>query len=135
MAHDDSIVDRYFKEGSDPEGNHPDLTEADPAPAGPEVRGSLITLPVSMAAMLDVRFRDGKRMAIPYGYITRVLLDPSSTLTVKTADAAISFKGRYLTIIYTAITNHTALAIVEAPHGYDEGGDQPFVSEISVSEE
>ena len=137
MGKDDSIVDRYFKsDGAD--ASIPDTGAAEvAAPAavsGPEVRGSLITLPVSMAAMLDIRFKNGNRMAIPYGYITRVLLDPSLELTVKTADLAVKFRGRHLGLIYTAITNHTALAIAEAPHGYDKGGDDPFVSATEVDE-
>ncbi|MEM7630059.1 MAG: hypothetical protein AAF356_11670 [Planctomycetota bacterium] len=103
-----------------------------PAADARETSGSLITLPHSVALMLDLRLKTGHRIAVPYGYIIRVMLDPSGSIEVNTADGPIAIDGRNLTPVYRALLNHTALAVVESPTGFDEDGTEPFVESIRI---
>ncbi len=98
------------------------------------VVGALVVLPASVAAMLDLRFKNGNRVALPYGYITSLVLDPSVGLQIRMADCVVKIKGRLLEPIYKAIANHTALAVVECQSGFDEGGDVPFVQSIIIDD-
>jgi|GEM_PF-2129589 len=123
----DDILSQYTGAGGDQPPRQQELADDTRV-----ISGSLITLGVSVAAMLDLRFRDGKRLALPYGYITSVGFDPSNGIEVRMTDQVVTITGRHLLPVYSAITSHTALAIIEAPSQFDEGGDEPFVDRIGM---
>jgi|GEM_PF-5532933 len=96
--------------------------------------GCLVTISGGLATMLDLRFRDGRRQAFPYSYLSQASYDPSAGITLRFASASVSVTGRALLPVYQAITNQTAIAIVESPSAFDEGGDAAFVEGISITE-
>lgn len=98
------------------------------------VVGALVSLQASVVAMLDLRFKTGNRLALPYGYITSLAMNPSVGIEIRMADRVVKIKGRLLGPIYTAIANHTALAVVESASGFDEGDDVPFVQSIIIED-
>lgn len=114
-------------------GGAGDDTPAADGPAGNEPirRGPLITLPASNAAMLDVRFRDGRRQALPYSYLARVEFDPSVGITCTFVSERVVITGRALASIYSAISTHAALAVCESDATFDEG-DGVFVASIVI---
>ena len=124
----ESIVDQYFKRGGGDEGEPP------VDPNTPVETGGLISLPASMAAMLDLRFKDGKRRGIPYGYIMDLHFDPVAGISVITSERTVTITGRGLSAVYTAILTHTALAVVESRTGFDEDDAVPFIESIVVTE-
>ncbi len=124
-SNQDDFLSKYTTPG-EPQEKH---QEAEPDEV---VQGCLTVLPASIAMMLDLRMRTGNRIAIPYGYILKVLLDPSKAVEIQTSDQTFLIAGRNLLPIYSAITSHTALAITEAPSQFDAGDDEPFVESISV---
>ena len=132
MAKD--IVSRYVnrppRDGNTATDNAASGNDVDPS--APIESGSLIALPGSMAVMLDLRFKDGTRSAIPYGYITELDFDPDAGITLTTASKTVAITGRGLLPVYTAIATQTALAVCESPTGFDEGGGDPFVESITV---
>lgn len=103
-------------------------------PPRPTTTGGLITLDGATAVMLDCRFRDGKRLALPYSYLSRVDLDPSGAIACSYPMVNITLLGRSLMPIYAAIANHTAIAIVESEAAFDAGGDAPFIERIEVED-
>ena len=124
-SNQDDFLSKYTTPG-EPQDKH---QEAEPDEV---VQGCLTVLPASIAMMLDIRLRTGNRIAIPYGYILKVLLDPSKSIEIQTSDQAYLIAGRNLMPIYSAVTNHTALAVAEAPTQFDAGENEPFVESISV---
>ena len=120
----DPIVDQYLNRD-----------RGDDGPPGPIESGGLIALPGSVAMMLDLRFKNGCREAIPYGYITRVRHDPGTGITVTTNERTVGITGRLLEPVYNAVITHTALAIIESKTGFDDPkDDSPFVEAIHVLE-
>mgnify|MGYP001793472384 CR=1 FL=1 len=96
----------------------------------PIVRGNLVATDGPHAQMLDLRFRNGSRRAFPYSYLSEIRFDPSGDLVCVFPVSTVTISGRNLAAIYTAITNHTALAVIESPSGFDDGGDEPYVQSI-----
>lgn len=121
----ESLLSKYLGDGGQ---------LADKDDAGPHVLGGLVVLPASVAAMLDLRFKTGNRLAIPYGYILSVALDPSKGIQIRLADMKVIVTGRVLGPVYAAIVNHTALAIEESVTGFDEAGDSPFIESIRLDD-
>ena len=120
------ILDEYMPRGPQP------FKESSSEREAIEQRGGLITTMGVTALMLDLRFKDGRRKALPYGYLTQVDLDPSADLTIAFTACQIKITGRNLDAVYKAILNHTALAIIEAGEQFDDGQDVPFVETITV---
>lgn len=118
----DPIVGQYLNRG---DGD---------SPQGPVESGGLIALPGSVAMMLDLRFKDGRRRAIPYGYITGVTFEPDTGITVATNEHTVGITGRSLEPVYNAVITHTALAVIESKTGFDEDNDSPFVEAVHVLE-
>ena len=112
----------------------PGNADAPPTTADAPIEiGCLIALPASMAVMVDLRFRDGRRTAIPCGYITDLDYDPETGIVMATPTKTVAIAGRGLLPVYTAISTQTALAVCESPTGFDEGGGDPFVESITVT--
>lgn len=103
-------------------------------PAQPVTTGGLTALDGGTALMLDCRFRDGKRLAFPYSYLSRVDLDPSGAILCHYPMATLTLLGRSLTPVYAAIVNHTAIAITESESTFDQGGDAPFIERVEIAE-
>lgn len=117
------------------DGNDADASEAESQPATTASErhvGSLIAVENTVASMLDLRLPGGKRTALPYSYLASVDFDPSGAVVCTYASAVVTIKGRDLEAIYTAITNHTALAVVQVTSGFDEGNKGPFVESIVI---
>ena len=96
--------------------------------------GSLVTISGGMATMLDLRFRDGSRRAFPYSYLSQAAFDPNDGITLMYASGAVTITGRNLAGIYQAVTNQTAIAVVEAASGFDDGDEATaFVETIAVT--
>ena len=96
--------------------------------------GSLVTISGGMATMLDRRFRDGSRRAFPYSYLSHAAFDPQDGITLTYAAGTVTITGRNLAGIYQAVTNQTAIAVVEAPSGFDDGDEATaFVEAITVN--
>ncbi|MEL6396621.1 MAG: hypothetical protein AAFQ71_11560 [Planctomycetota bacterium] len=132
----DDILSKYTKgaKGEPPEaaGDAQGDSTTETLFEAPVVSGGLVTLPGGIAAMLDLRFRTGNRLALPYSYLGSVEYDPKPLITLGFPRHTVTISGRALSSVYTAISNHTAIAIVEDKSGFDDGGDQPFVESISV---
>lgn len=129
----DPIVDRYINRDGNRDGkNQP----ADPGrdPLVPVEHGCLVSLPGSVAAMLDLRFKDRRRRAIPYAYITGVEIEPGDQITLATNEKTVTLTGRNLESVYQAIITHTAAAVAEPRSGFDQGGQAPFIERIEVVE-
>ena len=126
--------------------NDPDIDAAVETPETVETRsgvsgdglvetdhGCLVTISGGLATMLDLRFRDGRRQAFPYSYLSQASFDPAAGITLAFPSATATVTGRDLLAIYQAVTNQTAIAIVESPSGFDEGGEgSTFVEAINV---
>lgn len=112
------------------DGNDAAVTEAS-AGNEPVRRGPLVTLPASNAAMLDVRFRDGRRQALPYSYLAKVEFDPSVGITCTFVSERVIVKGRDLASVYAAISTHAALAVGESDATFDEG-EGVFIESITI---
>lgn len=125
----DSIIDELIGNNGGDQGEE----RVSVAKSEPLIRGGLVTLPGSVAAMLDFRLKDGTRTALPYGYLSMLTLVPDAGLTLTFSDRVVSISGRNLAAVYTAITNQTALAVVESRTGYDEGADEPYVESIDIA--
>ena len=105
------------RDGNDADASQP---ESQIDNASPERHvGSLIAVENTVASMLDLRLPCGKRTALPYSYLASVDFDPSGSVVCTYASAVVTIKGRDLEAIYTAITNHTALAVVQVTSGFD----------------
>lgn len=102
------------------------------ATGDPLRHGSLIQSIGGTSLMLDLRFRDGKRVAMPYGYLSQAELEPAQRLVLRFASATVTISGRNLDQIYIAVLSHTAIAIVQAEATFDAGGDGPYVEGISI---
>ena len=133
----DDIVGKYIKQPSDRDSGNATAGNAESGNGGdphtPIESGCLISLPGSMAVMLDLRFKDGTRSAIPYGYITDLDFNPQTGIVLATAAKTVTITGRGLLPVYNSITTQTALAVSESPTGFDEGGGDPFVETIAVT--
>lgn len=96
------------------------------------IRGNLVAADGFSASMLDLRFRNGVRRAFPYSYLNELTLDPAGSLVLKFPSVTITITGRQLGVVYQAVTNHSAIAILEDVSGYDDGKDQPYVQSIVI---
>lgn len=126
-----SILDQYTQ----PHRPDEEPESGDAAPATSLVAdGALVRLVGSVAAMLDFRFKGGKRLSLPYSYLSSVSYDPKSGITLTYPSHTMTVRGRNLGPAYNAIGSLTALALVESDTGVDEGGDEPFIEAIAVDQ-
>ena len=131
-----SVLDKYTGgnrpsgDGPAGDGNDPPATDASTGNE-PVRRGPLVTLPASNAAMLDVRFRDGRRQALPYSYLAKAEFAPSVGITCTFVSERVTITWRDLASVYAAISTHAALAICESDATFDEGGGV-FVEAITI---
>lgn len=68
--------------------------------------------------MLDIRFRDGRRVAIPYSFLTQISYDPVGSLILNYHRLKVSMDGLNLIALYEAIANHSCHFIQEQSEKY-----------------
>lgn len=130
----ESVMAKYATGNSgDKDRQHNTVPEPVPAAPGHRERGNLIVVEGTISSMLGFRLPGGKRKAFPYSYLSSVELDPQRGLVCSFPETAVTITGRNLAAIYTAITNQTALAVVQSPSGFDPGNDEPFVETILIA--
>jgi hypothetical protein len=98
------------------------------------VLGPLITVEGGFASMLDLRFRDGRREAVPYSYLSRVTYDPNGAIRLQLPECIVTVSGRRLLPVQKAIATHTALAVSESETRFDDDGGTPYVEAIRIED-
>jgi hypothetical protein len=71
-------------------------------------------------AMLELRFRTGNRSAFAYHLLGRVEFDPSAGMTLSFPDATVTFRGRNLGPLFTAVRQQQAVWVWEADRAVAE---------------
>lgn len=128
-----SLLSKYTDPASDESsarsGEEPSRSEE----TAPSTSGGLTASPDAAPAMLDYRFRDGRRHALPYSYLAGVALTAERAIVCEYPNRTVTITGRNLGPVYAAITRHTAVAVAEDPTGFDEGGDEPYVERVDIA--
>lgn len=87
----------------------------------------------SSVFMLDVRQKTGDRTALPYSYLTAILLNASGEILLEYSGHSVIIRGRNLGDLYTALINHRVDYVQEEDLRYDTGAESdPFIKEIVV---
>ena len=119
----DSFLDRYFAESARREaGSERATRRREPAVAEAYV------------ATLDLRLKDGKRIALPYSTLLKSSFDPSKGITLEYSTDTVTIQGRNLQAVYKAIAQHRLSALREsgeraAAFAHDDG---PVITVIRI---
>lgn len=75
--------------------------------------------------MLDIRPRNGARLALPYTALRKVEYDPDAMppLTITFSSHVVTVEGRHLESLYLAVVGQRAQAVVEQNPRHDEEAD------------
>jgi len=83
--------------------------------------------------MLDVRQKNGDKIALPYSYLTAMYLHGSAEIRLKFTGCTVTLKGRNLDHLYVSLLNHRVEYVKEEDPLYDEGEESdPFIGEIVI---
>ncbi len=116
MSRERKLVERYRREAADPDGS-----DGESFKAGPQA-----------VSTLDLRFQDGRRLALPYSTIAATSFDPQVGIQLEHITYRVTIKGRNLAPLYHQLARRMVLTIVE--QGDFEEGDETgtAVSAITV---
>lgn len=83
-------------------------------------------------AMLDLVFKSGQRVALPYATLIKAEFDPGKGITLHFAAETVEIGGRRLDDLYRAIIQHRAREVIEGDEdkGFDTGGKAAAVTAI-----
>lgn len=100
---------------------------------------SMVAAGRSGAAMVDFRLRQGDSLALPYGYLTEALFQPSDGILLRFVAHEVRIEGRNLRALYDALLWHkvTWVRMVEEGTGATDDGersDRPEVVNIRIQE-
>ena len=97
---------------------------ADARPVGFE------TDPEGSLRMLDIVFRNGDRIALPYAYLVGVALVGNQSLAMDFTERRIEVTGRNLRVLYEHLLDHTARSIEESLVEFDDGKQVCWIETI-----
>lgn len=80
--------------------------------------------------MLDIVFRNGDRMALPYAYLIGVALVGNQSLAMDFTERRIEVTGRNLRVLYEHLLDQTARRIEESLVEFDDGEHACWIENI-----
>ncbi|MFN4254404.1 MAG: hypothetical protein ACK4Q5_05320 [Saprospiraceae bacterium] len=89
--------------------------------------------PNANALMLELRYRDGKRLGLPYSYLTKVDFDPNVGIEIHISSVMLLIKGRGLEEIFNYLMQQRVMWIREDSTGMDTEDDASvFVESVEI---
>ena len=82
--------------------------------------------------MVDLVFKNGDRLALPYSYLTAVELDASGRIVLGYAARTVVIAGRALGPLYQGLVVHLVRRIHESPSPFDDGEQATWIKSITV---
>ena len=83
--------------------------------------------------MLDVRQKNGDKIALPYSYLTAIYIYGAAEIRLHFTGCTVILRGRNLDHLYASLLNHRVEYVKEEDLRYDEGEESdPFIQEIVV---
>ncbi len=80
--------------------------------------------------MLDIVFRNGDRIALPYAYLVGVALVVNQSLAMDFTERRIEVTGRNLRVLYEHLLDHTVKRIEESLVEFDDGNQVCWIETI-----
>lgn len=80
--------------------------------------------------MLDIVFRNGDRIALPYAYLVGLALVGNQSLAMDFTERRIEVTGRNLRVLYEHLLDHTARRIEESLVEFDDGEQVCWIETI-----
>lgn len=86
--------------------------------------------------MLELRFKDGNSIALPYAFLVRIEWDPSDGIVLKYTSCLVRISGRHLTHLQQKLIRHdvTWLAEIDDIHATELPKDEAVVISIELQE-
>lgn len=83
--------------------------------------------------MLDLVFKSGDRLALPYSYLMAIELDVGGNVTLTYPSRRIDIEGRDLVPLHNALLAHLVRRVTEAGSAFDPGAKNTWIKSIVVT--
>lgn len=83
--------------------------------------------------MLDIVFKNGDRVALPYHYLVRARIRGQATIELEFTNCTVTITGRNLMVLFQQLIAHSARRIWESKHQFDEG-KKDWVKSVEVKD-
>lgn len=87
----------------------------------------------SQPRMIDLVFKNGDRIGLPYAYLLKVHLSGGGKLELSFTDTTVTITGRNLGLLYQHLLAQTARRIEESLTGFDDERRESWVEGIQLA--